>query len=379
MHLISIPRTQSGPPSREDGTTAVRQATAAPRTSFTPDVRGAAGAVAHWAADRESAGTRRGLQIVLGLIWLADAALQYQPFMFGKAFVTQVIAPAQMGSPGVVTGPALAAGHLIAADVPPWNAAFATIQLALALGLLWRPTVRAALAGTVVWALSVWWLGEGLGGVLTGSATPITGAPGAAVLYAFLAVLIWPARPAAPTGSSVADDSPLGRSWARLGWLLLWGSSAYLAVQAPNRAPGALHDGISQMASGEPGPVAALDRWAAAAAGPHGTIAVIVIAVLSVIIGCGIFVPAATRPVLILAGALALAIWMAGENFGGILTGHGTDPNTGPVLILLALAFSPRSVSRPGGRRPAVPAQTAGGHQLTRSGRQQRKKDSRTR
>ena len=37
-----------------------------------------------------------------------------------------------------------------------------TIQLALAAGLLCRPTVRAALAGTVAWALAVWWLGEGL-------------------------------------------------------------------------------------------------------------------------------------------------------------------------------------------------------------------------
>jgi hypothetical protein len=39
----------------------------------------------------------------------------------------------------------------------------------------------------------VWWLGEGLGGIFTGLASPLTGGPGAAVLYALLAVLIWPA------------------------------------------------------------------------------------------------------------------------------------------------------------------------------------------
>jgi hypothetical protein len=34
------------------------------------------------------------LQICLGLLWLLDAALQYQPFMFGPGFVTDGIEPA---------------------------------------------------------------------------------------------------------------------------------------------------------------------------------------------------------------------------------------------------------------------------------------------
>ena len=47
-----------------------------------------------------------------------------------------------------------------------------------------------ALAASIAWALAVWWLGEGLGGVLTGAASPVTGAPGAALLYALAAVLL---------------------------------------------------------------------------------------------------------------------------------------------------------------------------------------------
>ena len=38
---------------------------------------------------------------------------------------------------------------------------------------------------------------------------------------------------------------------------------------------------------------------------------------------------------------LALVIWVFGENFGGLLTGQATDPNTGPLLILLAAAYWP--------------------------------------
>jgi hypothetical protein len=35
-------------------------------------------------------------------------------------------------------------------------------------------------------------------------------------------------------------------------------------------------------------------------------------------------------------------IWAIGENFGGIATGQGTDPNTGPLIALLALAYWPQ-------------------------------------
>jgi hypothetical protein len=38
--------------------------------------------------------------------------------------------------------------------------------------------------------------------------------------------------------------------------------------------------------------------------------------------------------------ALAAITWV-GQGFGGILTGQGTDPNSGPLLFLLALAYWP--------------------------------------
>ena len=165
-------------------------------------------------ADLESAGVRRGLQIALGLAWLTDAALQFQPYMFGRAFVSQMLVPASSGNPAVLASPALWASRLIGRDVPAWNTAFALIQLAIAAGLLWRPAVKAALAGSIAWSLAVWWLGEGLGGVLTGTASPVTGAPGAVILYALIAVLAWPRRSdARPAGAA----SPPQARWAAAG------------------------------------------------------------------------------------------------------------------------------------------------------------------
>jgi hypothetical protein len=292
------------------------------------------------AADRESTGARRWLQIALGLIWVLDAALQYQPYMFSKGFVTGLIQPAGMGSPAFVSTPVMSYGNLMLHNEILFNAIFATIQLALGIGLLWRPAVRAALAGTVVWALAVWWVGEGMGMIFSGTASPLTGAPGAALLYALLAVLAWPRQRGRAAGQSVAAASPLGSRWAKAAWLAVWGSAAYFVLQPANSAAVALRATFAGLAAGEPGWIASMDRAVAGAVG-SGTAVPIALAVLFAVIAAGIFVPAATRPVLVLAVVTAAAIWVLGENFGGILTGQGTDPNTGPLLILLAAAFWP--------------------------------------
>jgi len=42
----------------------------------------------------------------------------------------------------------------------------------------------------------------------------------------------------------------------------------------------------------------------------------------------------------LVAAAVGTVIWII-EDFGGILTGQGTDPNTGLLLIVIAAAFWP--------------------------------------
>ena len=332
-------------------------------------------AVLHRTADTGSSGMRRRLQVTLGLIWLADAALQFQPYMFGRGFVTGVLTPAAAGNPAAVAVPGLWAARLISHDVPAWNTAFALTQLAIALGLLWRPMVKAALAASIVWALSVWWLGEGLGGLLTGAATPLTGAPGAVILYALIAVLAWPPGTAVPGTAvpgrgGVAAASPL-RGWATAAWVLLWASFAYLILQPAVRAPHALASALTGSAAGEPAWLAAVDHQAAVMAGAHGLAIAATLAVVFAFIAAGICFSATRRPALVLAAALALVVWVIGENFGMIFMGSATDPNSGPLLILLAAAFWPLrpgttagAPGREGARsgRTAVQASPRSGH-----------------
>ena len=125
-------------------------------------------------------------------------------------------------------------------------------------------------------------------------------------------------------------------------------------LQAVNRAPGAARGTFTSLASGEPGWIAALDRGLASAASGQGLAIGIGLAVVFVAAGLGVFWRATTRPALLLSVIVAVAIWVLGENFGGLLTGQGTDPNTGLVLVLLAAAFWPLT------RRPA--AAVSAGH-----------------
>lgn len=313
-----------------------------------PSMAGPAMVLARW---------RRGLQIALGLIWLLDAALQYQPFMFTKAFGRDVLAPAGEGSPAVVHGPVSWSASLVAAHPVIWNTLFATIQLLLAVGLLWRPTVRAALAASVAWALGVWWIGEGAAGLLAGGTLSYTEAPGAALLYVLLAVIIWPARQdraqdPAP-GASVATAGPFGPVAPRVAWALLWAGLGYLILQPASRAAGSVSAMLTEMTDGEPGWIAPLDSGLARALAGYGTVVAIVLAVLCTAAVLGIAAPPRLTRIGVLAAALTgLAIWVL-QDFGEIFTGQGTDPNSGLLLIAIAAAFWPLTIAsdiQPAGR-----------------------------
>src|SRR6266536_786829 len=153
---------------------------------------------------------RRKLQLALGVIWVLDGILQYQPSMFTKSFPD----------------------------------------------------------------------------MLAGTASPVNGAPGPVILYAILAVLLWPADrdPGAP---SVAERF-IGRRPARAVWLVLWGSLAAFALLPASRAPGAISHALSDGADGAPAWLAWIDTHAASALNHHGLAASIVLAVLLALVAVAV-------------------------------------------------------------------------------------------
>jgi hypothetical protein len=274
-----------------------------------------------------------------------------------------MLAATAPGNPGVIARPITWDGTLVEHHVVLLNTIFATIQLLLGLGIAFRPTVRVALAASIAWSIGVWWFGEGLGGVLNDGASPLNGAPGAVILYALAAVLLWPSDRPCGQPSDLRTPTPfpaaraVGAHAARALWLVLWLSLAYFTLIPVNRAPQALNGMIGGMASGNPGWLSALVRGAASLVAGQGLAASIVLAVVLVVIGVGVYLPpAAARASLVLAIVVSLVIWVFAEALGGILAGGATDPNSGPLLVLLALAYWPprTSVVSDGAAAPAA-------------------------
>ncbi len=236
---------------------------AAGRARGRPAIGAAAGAAGPGAA----LDPRRRLQLILAGLWLFDGILQYQPAMFTQAF-PQMLGGSAEGNPAVVAAPVTWSAGFVDHHLALLNAVFATIQVALGIGIAWRPTVRLALAASVAWSLAVWWLGEGLGGVLAGTASLIDGAPGAVILYAVLAVLLWPAGRDAD--APFAASPVAARGLARALWLAVWGSMAVIAVLPAARAPQALSGAISDTEPGQPTWLGWLDSRVASALDQHG-------------------------------------------------------------------------------------------------------------
>jgi hypothetical protein len=290
--------------------------------------------------------TPRTIQVILGIAWLLDGALQSQPFMFSSGFLTQIVLPAAAGQPAVVGQPILVVAGLVKPYLPLANAGFATIQVLIGLGLLvGRWAVKPALAVSFAWTLVVWWFGEGLGMLAMGMASPLTGAPGPVLLYALVGFMVWPVARA--DERSAAGGGLLGDVGGRIAWGLLWLLLAGLMLQPVNRGESVIALELLAAAHTAPSPLARLDTLLAQSATDQGLWPASLLAAVMVAIAVGVLLDW-HRNLFLLAGALlALLFWITTQSLGGIFTGTATDPNAGPLIALLALTLYAR-VPKPG-------------------------------
>jgi hypothetical protein len=281
----------------------------------------------------------RTVQTVLGLIWLLDGTLQFQSFMYSQGFVHMLSAMAA-GQPVWLASSIRWAAHLARSDLVLFNTLFALTQLTIGFGLLVRATVRPALALSFAWALVVWWFGEAFGMLFMNMASPLTGAPGAVLLYGVIGLIVWPgSRP----------GGLIGATGARVAWTVLWVLMAWLWLEAPNSAANATSNAINAAPSGMSW-LSTVQNWAAGEAAGHGLAIALVMAAASVAIG--VCVAAGWRPRLFLGLSIgvSLALWVFGQGFGGIFQGKGTDPNAGPLFVLFAVVMW--SLTRPHNHQP---------------------------
>jgi len=302
--------------------------------------------------------TRRGIQLVLGGLWLLDGALQLQHQMFTSSFANNVIAPAAQGQPVFVSGVMHFSIHMFLMHPAIYNALIAIIQLSLGVLILWKRTAKYGLIASVFWGLFVWYVGEGLGGLASWQTLLLMGAPGAALIYVVLALGVM------PPSKRRHDQRPA--YWLVLFWALLWSVGAIYQLLPGQNSVSDIGSMISGNASGAPGWLASLDTHAAHAisrlstqtvssmAGMHMTPSqmaqmqthqvsgfwfIALLAVVQLLISIAVLIPGCARRVAIAAGiVLSLIFWAVGQSFGGYYTGLATDPNSGPLFILLGVA-----------------------------------------
>ena len=297
-------------------------------------------------------GTQRALQIVLGLFWVLDAALQFQPFMFKREFVETFILPNASGQPAVISWVITNIGHFIEPHIALWNTFFALIQVVIGVGLLFPQTVRPALGLSFAWVLGVWVLGEGLGMILTGTASALSGAPGSVLIYGLIGLMAWPTNRS--DDSAVGVDSSAsafglgGRVTPLVVWSGYWSLAAVLFLLPQNRARGSISGMITDMASGNPSWFDHFLNSLGSGLSSVGNAGGWLLAIVSLIIGFGPLLSRRPGIFLVAGGVLAFAMWVVAQGWiGGIFSGSGTDPNTGPLIIVLALAMTPAFVAAP--------------------------------
>ncbi len=281
------------------------------------------------------------LRRVLGVLWLADALVKIL-IPFGDRASDQAyeqIMTAETGPPGLHYFLAWETRLFLAHPLLWWLPA--AVELCIGAWLAARPGSRRALAVSIVWALVVWVAGEGAGGLFGGVASVLTGYPGAALLYAVAAALLFPRREPRPEPAAAAEAGVLGFYWSRVTWLALWLGAAFYTAR-PQTGEGGLVFMLSTNQVEAPGPLRSLDsaelHWLTLG---HSDVVGIVVAASCLAAGFAVFLGVVPRLCLSLTALIAVTGWVAAENLGGILTGSTTDVGSGPVLILLAVTFWP--------------------------------------
>ena len=279
----------------------------------------------------------RRVQTVLGLIWVLDGALQFQSFMYGKGFI-QLLQGLTAGQPHWVASSVNWGATTLQSQQTLFNTLFALVQVAIGAGLLYRRTVKPALVLSFAWALVVWWFGEAFGMMFMATtpmggapmASALTGAPGAVLLYGLIGAVVWPnGRP----------GGLFGARGARALWAALWLVMAWLWLVEAGGSSG-ITNSINAAPSGMSW-LSSVQDWFANAAKGDGVAIAIVLAALSAAIGVAVVVGWRPKVFLWLAIGLNLLYWVVGQGFGGIPNGGATDPNAGPLFVLLACAMFP--------------------------------------
>lgn len=270
------------------------------------------------------------LRVSLGILWILDAALQMQPqmpFGFGHFVIASSLDSYPSGMVNILSpAAAIWTGHEILFD------SFASaVQIFVGVGfLIMRSSkvVRSVALISIIWAVVIWILGEGMGGIFSPGISLITGFPGSSLVYAAASSLLF----------LYGNDRSATRMLAAFMFTIFTLS------------------GIVQLVPWNgfwaPGQIALIPAGYAVSAEPVFTRNLFLVlerlfsmtvlpwnAILSALfISIGVLWATRPKKAVVPTVILSLFLWVIGQDFG-VFSVYGTDPNTGIVLALVSPAF----------------------------------------
>ena len=284
--------------------------------------------------------SRKRLGQLLGLFWLIDGFLQLQPKMFTMDMVNSVMVPTVQSQPSLVAANLQLIIQVTTQHLVLVNLTIALVQILLGLSLLFLSErgVKVAILVSIVWALMVWYGGEGMSMLLTGQGSVLTGAPGAILLYPLLGLVVYP--------RNICVGSVLSR--LQLRWILagFWVFSALLQLQPYWWQSGQISRQIGNMV-GQGGIngvlVDPILQWFSNITGSIEIPLNIALIAVFLALAMALFIVKNehVRPVLVASIVVSLLLWYGAQGFGMIFTGMATDFNSGLLLVVIALACWP--------------------------------------
>jgi hypothetical protein len=249
--------------------------------------------------------------------------------MFTANFANKVLLPVANLQPTIVAGPMHFSIRLILSHPAIFDTVVAVVQFSIGILILSKKTVKIGLLLSVFWALGVWYFGEGLNGMLSWHTTLFMGLPGAALIYAILAVASLPIQ---------KDNQP--SYWLPIFWSSLWIiGTLYLLLPGQNTTADSVKM-FNSMAVGAPNWIAYLEKQAAFIINDLGYWFVGGVVIIQLVIGFFAIAPGVYRKIGVYLGiAVSLLYWTIGQQLGGFYTGLATDLNSGPLFIILGLSI----------------------------------------
>ena len=308
-------------------------------------------------AQRPALTPRRVLLYGLGALWLLDGLLQLQPGMFTMDMISTIMSPAATGEPGWLNAIINWSIHVVTPHLVAFNWTVSILQLLIGVLLLMprKPLVTTGLWLSIVWGVLVWVFGEGIGQLLTGTATFLTGAPGSVFLYVVASILLllpeerlswWRNRRVDAATWTVAFTLVVGAAlqlspvfWTSLGIASPFGSAAMMPQ--PLWIRGTIDAAATLVAKA---PIAAN------------------LAIIVVTLGVGLLLLSMPyrRWVFWVAMVWLAIVWWFGQDLGMLYGGMATDPNSAPILaVMLWAGWTARPAGVAAAARDDVPPEAS--------------------